>query len=167
MDPGTHVGTRQGRGRARCAWNGVHPRARRPRRIETVARITSPSVPLPTRAPFAKISVDSFGFCHRCIQLTAPILHSRCGPLTPPAYADSKALIQLVLAPHPLLLYPQPQNKTDKKGILFSSGLSVFFLLLLLLFSFFSHLSCCADTSMRVEGVSLKLGQTPRSLSWD
>ena len=122
---------RQGRGSARCSWNGVHRRARRPGRItgriKTVARLTNPSVPLPTRAPFVKISVDSFGLCHRYIQLTAPTPHSHCGSLTPPAHADSKAFIQLVLAPHPLLLYSQLQNKTDRKGIFYSPAVCLFF----------------------------------------
>lgn len=78
-------------------------------------------------------------------------------PLRP---ADTTSLCGFQSA-HPARLGPAPspamppasKQNGQKRNLLFSSDLSV-------LFFFFSHLSCCADTYMRVEGVSLKLGQT-------
>ena len=44
-------------------------------------------------------------------------------------------------------------KRTEKESFILQRFVCFFFF-------FFSHLSCCADTYMRVEGVSLKLGQT-------
>lgn len=146
--------TREGRGRARCAWNSVHTRAQRPGRTEAVLRIISPLVQLPACSRFAEIdSCVLFGprspRRSRFIQLPAPILHSLSGPLTP-AFADSRALIELSLAPHPLLQTPGAKQNRRKRKLLFLSGLSVSF--------FFSHLSCCTR-HLHVSGsASLALG---------
>lgn len=59
----------------------------------------------------------------RFIQLTASILHSHCSPLTPPAFVDSKALIQLLLGPHPLPLSPSCKAKREEKASFYSTAL--------------------------------------------
>ncbi|XP_058898318.1 putative 2-oxo-4-hydroxy-4-carboxy-5-ureidoimidazoline decarboxylase [Kogia breviceps] len=74
--PGTHVVTRGGRGRARCACNRVPSRAQGPGRTEAAARIISPFVRLPAGSRFARI--DSFVLCGPRLPAPPPIYPAHC-----------------------------------------------------------------------------------------
>lgn len=104
-------------------------RAQREGTTEAIARIMSPFVLPPTHAHALPKYLYRFVLCPRFIQLTASILHSLCSALTPPAFVDSKALIQLLLAPHPLLLSPSCEAKRAEKESFYSTVVCLFFLL--------------------------------------